>query len=311
MNNKRLSILLLVPVLFLAACSNSKPKSEELDTPTTGTIPLAVDEVVQPLAEQLVISFIARYPKANLITKFAPEKDAAMMLINDSVRNALLTRKLTKEEEAFFAAKKFGIEQVLLASDAVAFVVNKTNTDSVFTKDQIRRILLGQDTLWSQIQPGNTLGRIRVVFDNAGSSNIRYLSDTLLNKQPLSQNCFAVQTNQAVVEYVNEHPEAIGVVGLNWIGDKDNEEDISRKKMIVLAAVGDSLSTAQTPHQSALALHTYPFCREVWFVKIGKRPGLGTGFASFAYSEVGQLIVQKAGLLAAKPAERRIELKVN
>lgn len=311
MNNKRLYTLLLISVLFLAACSNNKPKSEELDTPTTGTIALAADEVVQPLTEQLVISFLARYPKANLITTFAPEKDAAMMLINDSARNALLTRKLTKEEEAFFTAKKFGLEQVLIASDAVAFVVNKTNTDSVFTKAQIRRILLGQDTLWSQIQPGNTLGRIRVVFDNAGSSNIRYLSDTLLAGQPLSKNCFAVQTNQAVVEYVNEHPEAIGVVGLNWIGDKDSEDDMSRKKMIVLAAVGDSLGTAQTPHQSALALHTYPFCREVWFVKIGKRPGLGTGFASFAYSEVGQLIVQKAGLLAAKPAERRIELKVN
>jgi phosphate transport system substrate-binding protein len=311
MNTKRFLLLLLVPVLLFAACQSPKSPEQELDTPTSGTIPLAIDDVILPLAEQLTVSFVARYPKAHLIPRVAPEKDAALMLINDSVRNALLTRKLSKEEEAFFTAKKFGLEQVLLATDAVAFVVNRNNTDSIFTKDQIRRILLGQDTLWSQISPGSTLGRIRVVFDNPGSSNIRYLSDTLLNKQPLSKSCFAVQTNQAVVEYVNEHPEAIGVVGLNWIGDKDSEEDMGRKKMIVLAAVGDSLNTAVTPHQSALALHTYPFCREVWFVKIGKRPGLGTGFASFAYSEVGQLIVQKAGLLAAKPAERRIELKVN
>ncbi|MCU0431868.1 MAG: substrate-binding domain-containing protein [Bacteroidia bacterium] len=300
----------IIASAMLISCNN-QPKGEELDTPTSGTIPFVIDEVIQPLAEELTISFVARYPKAHLIPRVAPEKDAALMLINDSARNGLLTRKLTKEEVAFFESKKFGLEQVLLASDAVAFVVNRNNTDSVFTKDQLRRILLGQDTLWSQISPGSTLGRIRVVFDNPGSSNIRYLSDTLLGKQPLSKSCFAVQTNQAVIEYVNEHPEAIGVVGLNWIGDKDSEADMSRRKMIVLAAVGDSLNTATTPHQSALALHTYPFCREVWFVKIGKRPGLGTGFASFAYSEVGQLIVQKAGLLAAKPAERRIELKVN
>jgi phosphate transport system substrate-binding protein len=190
-------------------------------------------------------------------------------------------------------------------------VVNRSNTDSVFTTAQLRRILLGQDTLWSQIQPGNTLGRIHVVFDNPGSANIRYLSDTLLGDKPLSSSCFAVNSNQAVIDYVNEHPEAIGVVGLNWIGDKDSDADAKRRKMIVLAAAGDSLATATTPHQSALALKTYPFCREVWFVKIGKRPGIGTGFASFAYSEAGQLIVQKAGLLPAKPAERRIEMKIN
>jgi phosphate transport system substrate-binding protein len=296
---------------LLSGCGNEQPETGKLDNPTSGTVPIVVDEVVQPLYEQLQFVFEARYPKAHLITTYSSENVLSNRLINDSARIALLTRKLNAQEEAFFASKKFGIEQVLLATDAVAFVVNRTNTDSVFTTEQLRRILLGQDTLWSQIQPGNTLGGIRVVFDNPGSANIRYLSDTLLGGKPLSSSCFAVKSNQAVIDYVNEHPEAIGVVGLNWIGDKDSEDDAKRRKMIVLAAVGDSLSTAETPHQSALALKTYPFCREVWFVKIGKRPGLGTGFASFAYSEAGQLIVQKAGLLPAKPAERRIEMKIN
>jgi phosphate transport system substrate-binding protein len=297
--------------LFLfTACGNEKP-AEALDTPTTGTVPMVVDETVQPLCEQLIETFEFRYPKAFLMARFLPENEVEKRLIDDSARIAILTRKLNAQEEAFFTSKKFGIEQVMLASDAVAFVVNRSNTDSVFTTAQLRRILLGQDTLWSQIQPGNTLGRIRVVFDNPGSANIRYLSDTLLGDKPLSSSCFAVNSNQAVIDYVNEHPEAIGVVGLNWIGDKDSDADAKRRKMIVLAAAGDSLATATTPHQSALALKTYPFCREVWFVKIGKRPGLGTGFASFAYSEAGQLIVQKAGLLPAKPAERRIEMKIN
>ncbi|MGL5890053.1 MAG: PstS family phosphate ABC transporter substrate-binding protein, partial [Bacteroidia bacterium] len=255
--------------------------------------------------------FELRYPKAHLVIRYTSENEVQTGLVNDSARIALLTRKLSAEEVAFFDAKKFGLEQVLLGTDAVAFVVNRANTDSVFTTAQIRRILLGQDTLWSQIQPGNTLGRIRVVFDNPGSSNIRFLSDTLLDKKPLSSGCFAVNSNQAVIDYVNDHPEAIGVVGLNWIGDKDNADDAKRRQMTTLAAVGDSLSTATTPHQSALALKTYPFCREIWFVKIGKRPGLGTGFASFAYSSVGQLIVQKSGLLPAKPAERQVEMKTN
>jgi phosphate transport system substrate-binding protein len=303
-------VVCFASILLFTACGNEKP-AEALDTPTTGSVPMVVDETVQPLCEQLIESFEYRYPKAFLVSRFMPENEVINGLINDSARIAFLTRKLNAREEAYFTSKKFGLEQVLLATDAVAFVVNRSNTDSIFTTTQLRRILLGQDTLWSQIQPGNTLGRISVVFDNPGSANIRYLSDTLLASNPLSSSCFAVNSNQAVIDYVNEHPEAIGVVGLNWIGDKDNAEDVKRREKIVLAAAGDSLATAVTPHQSALALKTYPFCREIWFVKVGKRPGLGTGFASFAYSEAGQLIVQKAGLLPAKPAERRIEMKIN
>lgn len=298
-------------VLLLFAACDTTPRSQRLDTPTSGRITMAVDEVMQPLAEQLVDAFEARYPDAFLVTHFVSEKEAAQELINDSARVAILTRKLTAEEENYFAAQKYGIEQVMLASDAVVFIVNRANGDSVFTCEQLKRMLLGQDTLWSQLQPENKLGRILVVFDNGGSSNIRYLSDTLLGKKPLSASCFAVNSNQAVVDYVNANPGAIGVVGLNWIGDKDNQGDQERQKMICVAAVGDSLNSASLPHQSALALGNYPFRRQVWFVKIGKRPGLGTGFASFAYSETGQLIVQKAGLLPARPAERRIEMKIN
>jgi len=49
----------------------------------------------------------------------------------------------------------------------------------------------------------------------------------------------------------------------------------------------------------------------IWLLKVGKAAGLGTGFASFIMSDRGQLIVQKAGLAPAKPAERQVEININ
>lgn len=295
---------------LLFSCDTTPP-SERLDTPTSGTISIVVDETLQPLTDQLIETFEASYPKAFLPATYSPENAVLNGLIADSSRFAVMARALTTEEVAFFKAKTFGVEQVNIGYDAIAFIVNRANTDSVFTTAQLIRMLTGKDTLWKQIRESSVLGRIDVVFDNPGSSTIHFLTDSLLKGAPLGRNCFAINSNQAVVEYVNTHANAIGVVGLNWIGDKDNSSDRERRAMISLAAIGDSISTATTPHQTALALNTYPFRRPIYLIKIGSRPGLGTGFASFAYSERGQLIVQKAGLLPAKPAERHIELKTN
>jgi phosphate transport system substrate-binding protein len=301
---------LIALFIFLSACTSDAPK-EELDTPTSGAIRVFADEAVQPLTEQLIETFKSSYPKAFLNTSFYSENAVINGLTSDSCRFAVLTRSLTTEELAYFKAKTFGVEQVKIGYDAVAFITNKNNSDSIFTNAQIQRLLLGQDSIWSQVKTNNTLGRITVVLDSPGSSAIRFLSDSLLQGKTLGRTCFAVNSNQSVVDYVNAHANAIGVVGLNWIGDKDNSSDQERLNSIRIAAIGNSLTTAVIPNQSALALQTYPFRREIYLIKIGMRAGLGTGFASFAYSDRGQLIVQKCGLLPAKPAERRIKLKSN
>jgi phosphate transport system substrate-binding protein len=112
------------------------------------------------------------------------------------------------------------------------------------------------------------------------------------------------------VAYVNSNPNAIGVVGLNWLGDRDSEDDMLRRSKVTMAAVGKDSASAVRPNQSALVTKQYPFTRGIWIVKIGKRRGLGTGFATFALGDRGQLIVQRAGLAPAAPAERKVEITI-
>ncbi len=297
-------------VLLFSSCAENSPQ-KEIDTPTTGKIRLSIDENIRPLADQLVDAFEYSYPDAFLVQSYNTEANVMQELYSDSSELAIMTRPLTKTEMSWFEAKKFGIEHIKIASDAVVILVNKSNPDSSFTVAQMKKIISGEDSLWSQLRPGSKLGKIEVVFDNGTSSNLRYLSDTLLNGKAPGKNCFAVKSNDSVVAYVNTRPNAIGVVGLNWIGDRYSEDDMARKEKVVLSRIGKDSSSCVHPDQSAIVVGSYPFSRGVWIVKIGRRSGLGTGFATFSLGERGQLIVQRAGLAPAKPAERQVEINVH
>lgn len=292
------------------SCDGSKIISKEIDTPTTGKISVAVDENVRSLADALVDAFESSYPAAFLIESYSPEKNVVQELYNDSSRLAIMTRRLSVKEALFFEAQKYIVEQLKIGSDAVVFLVNKNNPDTTFTISQIRKIISGEDSLWSQIRAESKLGRINIVFDNESSSNLRYLADTLLGGGAVGKNCFALSTNDSVVKYVAASKNTIGVVGLNWVGDKDSEEDVTRREKITFCAVGKNESELFLPNQSNIATGNYPFSRGVWLIKIGKRAGLGTGFASFSLGERGQLIVQRSGLVPAKPAERKVKITI-
>jgi phosphate transport system substrate-binding protein len=290
-----------------ASCSTTPP-ADAIDTPTSGKITFSVDENVQSIAQELIDVFEDSYPNAFLVTSFKPESQVMQDLYSDTTRLALMTRRLSAEETAYFEGLKFGIEQVKIASDAVVFVVNKENTDTAFTTETLRKILLGEDSMWSQVDTASKLARIDVIFDNGASSTLRYLTDSLMGGQKPGKNVFAAANVDSVIAYVSRNPSAIGIIALNAIGDKDSEMAMNRKNQVKVCAVGVDSQAAYKPSQSAVVTRKYPFVRDIWIVKIGKRAGLGTGFASFALGERGQLIVQRAGLAPAAPAERKIEL---
>lgn len=297
---------LIIVSCALTSCGATAP--DDLDTPTKGKISFSVDENVRDLAEQLVDVFENSYPDAFLITSYKSEKEVVNDLYNDSSRLAIMTRRLNADETAYFEGLKFGIEHIKIGSDAIVFIVNKSNTDTAFTRETLRKMLTGEDTAWAQVNPESKLASIDVVFDNGASSNLRYLTDSLMNGAKPGKNVFAAASADSVIAYVSRNPGALGVIALNAIGDKDSETAMARRNQVTVCAAGMDTLAAYKPSQSAVVTRKYPFVRDIWIVKIGKRAGLGTGFASFALGERGQLIVQRAGLAPAAPAERKIEL---
>ena len=131
-----------------------------------------------------------------------------------------------------------------------------------------------------------------VVFDDQASSTVRYITDSLLRGQKLGTNVFAAKGNDSVVAYVAKNPDAIGFVGLSYVGNPEgttgDNEFITNVK--IASIYNDKTQRAYKPYQAYIAQRVYPFSRNLYYIKHETYPGLGTGFANFLARERGQLI---------------------
>lgn len=302
----KLSLSLLVVLAMMTGCRDRDKHGRLLDTPTSGSIKISVDESLRPLVEAELATFEALYRRADIEAIYAPEAEAINALLNDSVRIAVVTRKFTEEEKEYFRDIKITPKEQNVALSAVALIVHRDNQDTLISIDQIKSLLRGEISNWSQLGSKNNAG-IEIVFDNPNSGLIRHLKDSVAQVDKLPPNTFAVQNNQAVVDYVSENRNALGLIGLEWISDKEDSTSNSfLKKIRVMEVAGDS--SHFKPYQAYLALKYYPLARMITILSREARSGLGTGFAAFFASERGQRIVLKAGLVPVTMPLRVVEI---
>lgn len=306
-------VLGIFVLIVLAACTERKDKQGHvLDTPTTGSIKIMADEGYKPIIETTIDVFDSIYRLAKITPIYTSEGAAVNALIRDSIQVIIITRKLTEEELKFFKQRGFVPPTTPIAHDAVAFVVNPANSDTVFTIEQMRNIVTGNITKWKEINPKSDLNDILLVFDNALSGTVSYVKDSIAMGAALTTKASALQANEEVINYVRKNKNAIGIIAANWISDTDDKGVQKFRAEIKIADIAKAPGkTGYGPYQAYLATGDYPFKRTVYIINAQARKGLGLGFASFLAGDSGQRIVLKDGLLPAQAPTRLIKATRN
>lgn len=284
-------LVLLGVAALMASCGPSNNSGKELDTPTSGTVHISVDETFKPLMESEIKVFESLYPKAHIIAEYKPEADCFKDLLADSSRLIFVTRDFSKQELDYIRQLKITPQSMLLAWDGVALVTNHSNPDSLMTMDQVRNIMDGTDTekKW------------QIVFDNQNSSTVRYIRDSVNKGKPLPANVMAAKTNAEVVDYVAKMPNALGVIGVNWISDPYDSTTIEfTNKVTVVKIRADYGSEFVKPYQAYIALGSYQMKRGLFYCLKEPYLGLGSGFATFLGSYEGQTLIGKFRLFPAR-----------
>lgn len=306
--NKLVYIPLLV--LALAGCKNSTKQNA-----TTGVIAIAVDKSFQPIIQQEADVFESLYSLSGIVSQYVDEVSALNLLMKDSVGMIITTRGLSKQEMEGFHARKMFPNQIKIATDGIALIVHPSNRDTLISTATLRKILCGEITQWGQLKSGNGLGDIQLVFDHPSSSTVRYAIDSICKDKPLSKKLFAQQTPAEVVRYVSRTPGAIGMIGVNWIGNQEDTSKLSFSRMIRVMSVSalDPAypSASYKPYQAYIALGQYPLCRDVYAILNDPRGGVASGFYTFLCSDRGQRIILKSGLVPATQPLRIVNTKTN
>ena len=307
--------------LCVASCNGPGSPGAQ-DTPTSGTVAVSVDETFAPILQAEVDTFAKLYPNAHVQMSFQPEEKVMLDLINDKIKVAVVSRELNAEEMAHFAKQTIVPRTTRIGIDGLAIVINRANPDSLLTMGQLADIFTGKSANWSQVSGKKGLTAINVVFDANHSSTTRFVRDSVAHGTELTKRVFAASSNPALLDYVATHPNAIGVVGVNWISDRDDPKAMKFLNKVRVASItarpNPTLNDYIQPYQAYLAeksaeqltahheLQNYPLRRSLYVISREARAGLGTGFASFIAGKNGQLIFQKSGLLPAQMQARII-----
>lgn len=266
----------------------------------TGTTEFLVDESLAPIIDEEAYVFKAIYDKANPRLLYKSENELLKLLLKDSVTFAIMARNLTPQEASIMAAHTLPADVNKFAIDAVALIVNEASADTTITLSTIKDMLNGKAKTDRNI-----------VFDNPNSSLARYLKDLSGNQGLVGKNIFSLKTNKEVVNYVSQHPQAIGITGFSWLNDPDSDYAAALKKVKIVGVKDDSKKNDTgfiKPSQETLALKQYPLIRSIYIINCTGRQGLGSGFAAFMLSDRGQRIVLKSGLLPDSIPGREINL---
>lgn len=300
--------------LFALSCSRNVDKEKYPDTPISGDILIVADEAYQPLIQVQLDTFHQLYKYANVRVRFLPEAEVfEEFLKNDSVRLAVTARSLNKDEAEYLSNLKIIPRETRVAVDALAFVLNKENPDTLLSFEQLRDILRGTFKTWKQVNPNSRPDSIQVVFDRNGSSTTRFLKENFLESDKLPENWYSINSNSELIGYVSNSKRTIGVVGVNWISDKDDPEVNEFLEKVNVAQIaprdsGEAKKEYYKPYQAYIALKKYPLTRDVLIISREGRNGLGTGFAAFVAGDQGQRLIRLMGMLPATMPVRIVKI---
>ncbi len=304
------SLIPIILLLVMVSCNNGGTKLNE--TPTRGNIKIMADESFQLLIDTEVFTFTQLYQNAKVRATYKPEVDIVNDFMNDSVKVIVTSRKLTEDQIQYLRDSLIVARTTAFAWDALALITNKENKDSLIKYNSIRDIFLGRIRNWKDINPKSNRNEISVIFDNTKSGNIRYFKELFEIKEDLGENFYAVESNAEVVDFVSRNPDAMGIISVNWISDKDDSLSMSFIDKVNVLAISQELfddGTYYRPYQGSIYDRSYPFVREIYFVSRETFAGLGTGFIQFATGEKGQRIVLKSGLVPATMPIRLVQIK--
>jgi phosphate transport system substrate-binding protein len=125
----------------------------------------------------------------------------------------------------------------------------------------------------------------------------------------LGKNVVAAHSSPEVISYVAGNKEAVGFVGVSWIGDREDSTALAFLKKVNVVAVACDACPGKPfvyPYQANIALMRYPMVRGLYYILKENFSGVGNNFINFLQYERGQLIFKRSYLV---PGRMSFELR--
>jgi phosphate transport system substrate-binding protein len=255
-------IIICLSILLLG-CGQKDPRYQ--------TLTIAGSTSVQPFAEKLAEVYMQHHPGL-LINVQGGGSSAGIMAVQQRAADiGASSRELNESEK--------NLHELVIAWDGIAIIVNPACKLDDLSLIDLHQIFEGKLTNWKAL--GLAPHGIHVITREEGSGTRTAFEELVMKKTEITPQALVQDSNGAVREIVANDPYAIGFISCGLVSQQ------------VKALAIDGVS----PTGANIKKNTYKLTRRFLFVTLNKPEGQVKDFDDFVLSQIGQMLLEKEGLI--------------
>ena len=292
--------------------ADKKPKVTIIDGPPNARGEIVARQVTAVLADKTSVSITVQAHGSATAFKEDPNNGIrGVGLQGGFVDIGMSSRKIKPDELQLLEGAglgkvgQFGPRQGdggehVIAMDGIAVIVHPVNPmDAQISLEDIRKIYSGQITRWEQLPGANGMtGEIRPLRRDNLSGTYDFFCEKVMEArakrgstdptpEPLSAATEAFEDSNALVQRVTADRQAIGFVGVAYVGGS--------KPLAIKRTRADLPASAVLPDVEPVRDGTYPLARPLYLYTKNPAPEAASDFIRFALGDDGQRIVAQDG----------------
>ncbi len=238
-------------------------------------------------------TYMAQHPEVRLSVTGGGSGTGIAAMINNTVDIANASRAMKPEEREKAQANGVNPIEFVVARDAIAVVVNPTNSVDELTLQQISDIYTGKITNWKQV--GGEDRPIVLLSRESNSGTYVYFLENVIrlgdksSELLFSPNTLLMPSSEGISAEVRQNPNAIGYDGLGYVTPD--------QKVIAVARAANApyvLPSVETVNDDS-----YPISRPLYMYTAGEPTGQIEIYLDWILNE-GQTLVSELGFVPLK-----------
>lgn len=281
------AFMIAVTLTVISGCSKQEGQTES----EKRYITVKGSDTMVHLVSYWAEAFMQKNPVIEVSVTGGGSGTGIAALLNGTTDLCAASRSIKENELTLATQKDIHPNEIVVAGDGLAVVVNPDNPINELTTDQLRKIFTGDFPRWSDV--GGPEQEIVVLSRESSSGTYIFFQEMVLKKQDYRLDAKLLPATSAIIQSASTDKWAIGYVGLGYaIAATD-------KVKIIAVKAGDK-SAAVIPSNQTVKSGQYPIARPLYLYLDGEPEGTIKKFIDFCLSSEGQSIVTETGYIAIK-----------
>jgi phosphate transport system substrate-binding protein len=288
--------LIIFTLAILPACSQARSNRDgESSLPLSQTyIEIKGSDTLVNLALAWAEQYQNDHPEVQISVTGGGSGTGFTALINGTIDMANASRAIKPEEIETAKASGFEPIEFIVASDAIAVIVNPENPIDELTLEQVSKIYKGEIKNWRDLG-GEDRPIVRLSRETNSGTHVYFLETVIRLGEKTDKSIFSADTlllpsSEGIIAEVRDNPNAIGYDGLGYVTEEVKKIALSRPgsdKFILPSA--DSVISGE-----------YPISRHLYMYTRGEPTGLQKEYLDWILSLDAQEIVTELGFVTVQ-----------